>query len=90
MYGVWKDCALKSGLSEPSEKHGLHLQSGNAAGNYVSKWGLEHEMTKGHVKKGKQESRTPFDILRSYEETKKKKKLIYSGSIISLLKAHAS
>ncbi len=73
MYGVWKDCALKSGLSEPSEKHGLHLQSGNAAGNYVSKWGLEHEMTKGHVKKGKQESRTPFDILRSYEETKEEK-----------------
>ena len=35
------------------QKHGLHLQAGNEAGNYVSKWGLEHEMTKGHVKKGK-------------------------------------
>ena len=31
--------------------------------------GLEHEMTKGHVKKGKKENRTPFDILRSYSET---------------------
>ena len=49
----------------------------------MSKWGLEYEMTKGHVKKGKQESRTPFGILR-YET--KEEKLIYLGSIISLLK----
>ena len=69
MYAVWKDCCTKSGLDEPSKKHGLHLQAGNEAGNYVSKWGLEHEMTKGHVKKGKKESRTPFDILRSYDES---------------------
>ena len=69
MYAVWKDCCTKSGLDEPSKEHGLHLQAGNEAGNYVSKWGLEHEMTKGHVKKGKKESRTPFDILRSYDES---------------------
>ena len=77
MYKVWKDCCLKAGLDEPSEKHGLDLQAGNEAGAYVAKWGLEekenkwgleHEMTKGHVKKGKKENRTPFDILRSYTE----------------------
>ena len=66
MYKVWKDCCLKAGLDEPSEKHGLDLQAGNEAGNYVAKWGLEHEMTKGHIKKGKENSRTPFDFLRSY------------------------
>jgi hypothetical protein len=32
-------------------------------------WGLEHEMTKGHVKKGKKGSRTPFDLLRDYFES---------------------
>jgi hypothetical protein len=69
MYKVWKDCCLKSGLDEPSKKHGLHLQAGNKAGSYVAKWGLEHEMTKGHVKQGKKDSRTPFDILRSYDTT---------------------
>jgi Replication protein len=69
MYDVWKDCCLKAGLDEPSRKHGLHLQAGNHAGKYVAKWGLEHEMTKGHIKKGKKDSRTPFDILRSYAET---------------------
>ena len=26
MYKVWKDCCLKAGLDEPSEKHGLDLQ----------------------------------------------------------------
>lgn len=66
MYKVWKDCCLKAGLDEPSEKHGLDLQAGNDAANYVAKWGLEHEMTKGHIKKGKENSRTPFDILRTY------------------------
>lgn len=69
MYEVWKDCCLKAGLDEPSEKHGLDLQAGNEAGAYVAKWGLEHEMTKGHIKKGKENNRTPFDILRSYTDS---------------------
>lgn len=29
-------------------------------------WGLEHEMTKSHSKKGKQGGMTPFDFLRQY------------------------
>ena len=69
MFKVWEHCCLKAGLGAPSQKHGLHLQAGNEAGNYVSKWGLEHEMTKGHVKKGKKDGRTPFDILRNFDET---------------------
>lgn len=69
MSKVWADCCEKAGLDRPSEKHGLTLQSGNKASSYVAKWGLEHEMTKGHIKKGKKDSRTPFDILRSYEES---------------------
>ena len=69
MYKVWKDCCLKAGLDEPSEKYGLDLQAGNEAGAYVAKWGLEHEMTKGHIKKGKENNRTPFDILRSYTDS---------------------
>lgn len=69
MYSIWCDCCTKSGLDAPSYKHGLDLQKGEKAGDYVAKWGLEHEITKGHVKKGKENSRTPFDILRSYQET---------------------
>ena len=32
---------------------------------YVSKWGLEEEVTKGHLKKGLNGSLTPFDLLRA-------------------------
>ena len=69
MFKIWKDCCLKSKLDAPSFEHGMDLQLGDKAGDYVSKWGLEHEMTKGHVKKGKENQRTPFDILRSYAES---------------------
>ena len=69
IYTVWSDCCQKSGLDAPSRKHGVNLRNGDYANNYVAKWGLEHEMTKGHVKKGKKDGRTPFDILRSFDET---------------------
>ena len=79
MFNVWQDCCTKAGLPAPSAEHGLHLQGGNKAGEYITKmglaeyekntWGLEHEMTKGHVKKGKKGSRTPFDLLRDYLES---------------------
>ena len=69
MYRVWVDCCEKAGLDKPSRKHGLNLRNGDYANNYVAKWGLEHEMTKGHIKKGKENNRTPFDILRSYTDS---------------------
>ena len=31
-------------------KHGLDLQDGSYAEQYVSKWGLPEEMSKGHIK----------------------------------------
>ncbi|RIW97499.1 replication protein, partial [Acinetobacter baumannii] len=58
----------KAGLDQPSYEHGLDLRNGQKAASYVSKWGVEHEMTKGHIKKGKTDSKTPFDLLRDYAE----------------------
>ena len=69
IYTVWSDCCQKSGLDAPSRKHGVNLRNGDYANNYVAKWGLEHEMTKGHIKRGKKGSRTPFDILRDFQES---------------------
>jgi len=37
-------------LPAPSMEHGLDLRDGKYADKYVSKWGIEHELTKGHVK----------------------------------------
>ena len=65
LYLRWAACCVKSGLGEPSFDHGLRLDGGEKAGNYVVKWGLEDEMTKGHTKKALH-GETPFDFLRAY------------------------
>ena len=45
-------------------KHGLDLRNGYYAEQYVSKWGIEDEITKGHTKKGREGGYTPFDLLQ--------------------------
>ena len=54
----------KAGLKAPDLIHGVDVQNGTYAAKYVTKWGLEHEVTKGHLKKGLNGSLTPFDLLR--------------------------
>jgi hypothetical protein len=68
----WKRACVTAGLPEPNE-HGVSLDDGSKAASYASKWGLEHEMTKGHVKKGRQDGKTPFDLLRWQLEGKDEK-----------------
>ena len=65
LYRVWAACCVKAGLGAPSLQHGLKLDDGSKAAKYVSKWGLEDEMTKGHTKKALH-GETPFDFLRAY------------------------
>ncbi len=61
---VWQNCCRKAKLAIPSLVNGVDVSDGSYADKYVAKWGLEHEMTKGHVKKGREGGRTPFDLLR--------------------------
>lgn len=61
---IWQGAALRAGLDLPSRAHGLTVQDGSKAAKYASKWGLESELTQWHKKRGKIESRTPFDLLR--------------------------
>lgn len=63
----WQNCCKKSGLKIPSLEHGCDLREGKYADHYVSKWGLEDEVTKGHIKKGKEDSLTPWDLLKLSE-----------------------
>ena len=65
LYERWAAKCLAFGLGLPSREHGLKLDDGSYAAAYAAKWGLEHEMTKGHTKKAKQGSETPFDLLRA-------------------------
>lgn len=64
----WQHCAVKAGLRRPSEEHGLSIQNGDHAAQYVSKWGLEHEMTKSMAKQSRNGGRTPFDIAEDYSD----------------------
>lgn len=67
---IWQGAALRAGLQLPSRAHGLTVQDGSKAAKYASKWGLESELTQWHRKRGKVESRTPFDLLRNYIASK--------------------
>lgn len=62
---IWQGAALRAGLDLPSRAHGLTVQDGAHAAKYASKWGLESELTMWHKKRGKVQSRTPFDLLRA-------------------------
>lgn len=63
----WQNCCAKSGLKVPTIEHGCDVRDGTYAQQYVSKWGLEDELTKGHTKKGLNGSSTPWDLLRASE-----------------------
>lgn len=65
----WQAVAQRAGLPCPSDAHGCRVDGGEKAAAYVAKgsgWGLESELTKGHQKRGKCGSRTPWDLLRDY------------------------
>lgn len=62
LFPIWQKVVVKQGFSEPNQ-HGLTLENGDKAAKYVGKWGLEHEMTKSHIKRSKS-GYTPFDLLR--------------------------
>ena len=64
---IWQKCCVKAGLKKPSLEHGCDVRDGSYAQEYVSKWGLEDEVTKGHIKKGRKGSLTPWDLLRLAE-----------------------
>lgn len=64
LYNRWSSACLRAGLPLPSLEHGVDVRDGTYAAAYASKWGIESELTKWHVKHGKTESITPFDFLR--------------------------
>lgn len=71
----WIKACAKVGLKSPSMEHGFVLHDGTYASKYITKWGLEHEITKGHIKKGRKNSLSPFDLLRQSVEQPYYKKL---------------
>jgi pyrimidine deaminase RibD-like protein len=66
---LWQKYAARAGLPLPSLDRGCRIDTGDKIAAYVAKsvWGLESELTKGQVKKGKNGSRSPLDLLRDYK-----------------------
>lgn len=62
---LWSSGCRLAGLPTPSLERGAVLQDGSKAANYAAKWGLDHEMTKGHTKKSRR-GYSPFDLLRAF------------------------
>ena len=68
VYDAWSRACVDSGLECPSSANGVDIRSGDFAANYVSKWGLDYEIAKAHIKKGKgKKSKTPFQFLDEYD-----------------------
>jgi hypothetical protein len=72
-YHVWLNACQLAGLPLPNRRYGVTIQDGTKAAAYVAKmghedaggsWGLDAEMTKGHIKQAK-DGETPFDLLRA-------------------------
>lgn len=61
---LWGTACLDVGLGLINE-HGVTVQDGRHASKYLSKWGLESELTKSHLKQGRAGSLSPFDLLRA-------------------------
>ena len=74
----WQNCCKKSGLKVPDHVHGCDLREGKYADKYVSKWGLADEVTKGHIKKGKEDSVTLGTCLGNPKKAAKIRALVPS------------
>lgn len=66
----WQHCCKLAGIDLPDLEHGLDLRDGTYADQYISKWGIEEEMTKSQQKQGKNGSYTPWDLLQLSIEDK--------------------
>ena len=70
LYAIWNATLVNAGLRPVSLKRGVTVQPGSNAADYVAKfgklpkWDIGKDLTKAHIKKGRNHSRTPFDLLR--------------------------
>jgi hypothetical protein len=59
----WQRACRLARLPIPSDERGCTVQDGSKASNYISKWGIEDEMTKANAKKSRAKGVSPFGLL---------------------------
>lgn len=65
---LWFQACGKHGAELPSHKHGVDVKAARYVADYVAKWGFAEELTKGHLKKGWDGGRTPWELLAAAAE----------------------
>lgn len=74
-FRLWLRACEKFGLGLPTWEHGVDIRGGDYASKYITKfgeqplvkkWGIENEITRFDVKKGRNKSRSPFQLLDDY------------------------
>jgi hypothetical protein len=74
LFRLWSRACLVAGLSAPNRKRGVNIKYMESAAEYMAKfgrepkWGVASELSKQYVKKGREKSKTPFDLLSAYHE----------------------
>lgn len=68
LFTMWRVACLKFGLGDPSRKHGVVVQDGSRAAQYVAKmgdkeWTLADEIAKASSKAGRKGSRSAWQLL---------------------------
>lgn len=65
IFADWQRACIRKGLGTPDFSHGVDVKDGTHASEYVSKWGIEDEITKSAAKKSRS-GFTPFQLLDLY------------------------
>lgn len=87
LFDRWVESSTRAGLKKPSER-GFDLKTGVTAGQYVAKWGLAREMSKGSSKVGRgEESRNMWQVLSDAEHNDADAKLWVSYALATKGKA---
>ncbi len=68
LFYMWRDACASVGLGEPNFRRGIHVQDGRLAAGYASKWGIESELTKSHLKHARGGNFGPFDMVEEYSK----------------------
>jgi hypothetical protein len=92
----WTDSVLKQGLPAPN-RHGFRVSvdrdDKSGAAEYVSKWGLHNELTRGDLKKSRFSGVSPFQILHAMSDpnsaASEKLRSHYSGDLGALFREYS-
>ncbi len=74
LFGLWFKACAAHGLGLPNRKRGVNVKDMESAAEYLAKfgrepkWGVASELSKQHVKKGRANRWSPFDLLRKYQD----------------------